>query len=243
MTHSFSPTAMVLAAGLGARMRPLTLTKPKPLQPIGGRPMLDITLDKLVAAGIKRAVVNTCYLAEQIEEHLKSRCDIEIIVSRENELLDTGGGIAKALPYFEGLPFFALNADLPFFDGDKPSLVHMRETWSPEIMDSLLLVMRTQHARGFSPDGDFAMEKDGRLKRKGVPPPRPFVMISAQILTPALFAHSPAKVFSNNVIWDDAEVKGRLYGIEHQGTCFHVGTPEDLRHANELLASGRGWGP
>jgi N-acetyl-alpha-D-muramate 1-phosphate uridylyltransferase len=241
MMQPFSNTAMVLAAGLGTRMKPLTLTKPKPLQTINGRTMLDGALDKLVAAGIKRAVVNTFYLAEQIEAHLKSRHDIEIIISHENELLDTGGGIAKALPYFEGQPFFSLNADLPWIDAKTPSLFLMRGQWNPEIMDALLLLMHTERARGFLSKGDYLMEDDGRLRRKDLPPPRPFVMISAQILKPELFATPPSKFFSNNAIWDKAETQRRLYGIEHQGACYHVGTPDDLRIANELLESGKGW--
>lgn len=232
---------MVLAAGLGMRMRPLTLKTPKPLLRIKGRTMLDLALDKLVAAGITCAVVNTYYLAKQIEAHLKSRRDIEIVISRENDLLDTGGGIAKALPHFGGLPFFCLNSDLPWIDGETPSLTRMRDAWKPKMMDALLLVMRTERARGFSPSGDFGMDKDGKIKRKNVPVPRPFVMISAQILKPELFAHPTAKVFSNNIIWDAAEAKGRLYGIEHNGACYHVGTPDDLRTANNLLASGKGW--
>jgi MurNAc alpha-1-phosphate uridylyltransferase len=240
---ALSPTAMILAAGLGTRMRPMTLTKPKPLQMIGDRTMLDHALDKLVAAGIKRAVVNSFYLAEQIEAHLKLRRDIEIIISREDELLDTGGGIVKALPYFEGQPFFALNADLPWLDGTPPSLVCMKQKWNPAVMDVLLLLMRTEKSRGFDPlKGDFAMEANGRVWRKGLPPPRPFVWISAQILKPELFASPPAKVFSNNLIWNTAEAHGRLYGVEHTGTCYHVGTPEDWHMANALLESGKGWG-
>ena len=243
MTSKFlSPTAMILAAGLGTRMRPLTLTKPKPLQLVGGRTMLDHALDRLVGAGVKRAVVNTHYLAEQIEEHVRSRRDIEIILSREEELLDTGGGIVKALPYFDGLPFFALNADLPWIDGDVPSLTRLKQTWNPEKMDALLLMMRTEKARGFSAAGDFALDSDGRMSRKDIPPPRPFVWIGAQIVKPELFANPPSKIFSNNHIWNLAETNGRLYGLEHDGTCFHVGTPEDWLLANDLLASGKGWG-
>jgi len=204
--------------------------------------MLDCALDKLVAAGIKRAVVNVFYLAEQIEAHVESRRDIEIVISREEELLDTGGGIGKALPYFENLPFFALNTDLPWLDAGTPSLKRMRENWAPENMDVLLLVMRTEKARGFSPDGDFMMDRDGRLRRKDLPPPRPFVLIGAQILKPELFVNPPAKIFSNNVVWSAAEARRRLYGVEHAGTCFHVGMPEDLLAANELLKSGKGWG-
>ena len=217
MGNGFSSTAMVLAAGLGTRMRPLTLAKPKPLQIVGGRTMLDHALDKLVAIGIERVVVNSFYLADQIEEHLRARRDVEIIISREEELLDTGGGILKALPHFGGQPFFALNADLPWIDGDVPGLGLLRQV-------------------------DFAMKGDGRLYRKDVAPPRPFVVISAQILKPELFAAPPARIFSNNWIWNEAEERGRLYGAEYSGTCYHVGTPEDLQRANALLASGQGWG-
>jgi MurNAc alpha-1-phosphate uridylyltransferase len=240
MMHSISPTAMILAAGLGARMRPLTLEKPKPLLEVGGRTMLDHALDKLVTAGIKRAVVNTFYLAEQIESHLASRRDIEIIISRETELCDTGGGIKNALRYFDA-PFFALNADLPWMDGAVPSLQRMAETWDAAKMDALLLLMPTSKAHGFEAKGDFALEKDGRVWRKDLPPPRPYVWISAQILKPELFAKVPDKVFSNNLIWNDCETRGKLFGLEHTGTCYHVGTPQDLAQANELLATGKGW--
>lgn len=242
MMPSLSSTAMVFAAGRGTRMRELSLIKPKPLQEVGGRTMLDHALDKLIEAGIERAVVNTHHLAEQIEDHLKSRADIKVVISREDMLLETGGGIAKALPYFEDKPFIALNADLPWIDGPIPSLLRMKQAWDEAKMDALLLVMPTGKARGFDvAKGDYAMEPDGRLWRKGLTPPRPYVMIGAQILKPALFANPPGAVFSNNVIWDLAEANKRLYGIVHEGTCHHVSTPEDLKKANELLASGKGW--
>lgn len=237
-----SETAMVLAAGLGTRMRPLTLIKPKPLQLVGGRTMLDHALDRLAAAGVKRAVVNTFYLAEQIEAHLAVRRDIEIIISREDELLDTGGGIRKALPHFGGRPFFALNADLPWLDGPMPSLTRMAQAWDAVRMDALLLLMRTEKARGFGSAGDFVMESDGRVWRKDAPKPRPFVLISAQILKPELFVDVSEKTFSNNRVWDQVELQQKLYGVEHGGTCYHVGTPDDLTQANALLASGQGWG-
>lgn len=243
MTEKISPTAMILAAGLGTRMRPMTLNKPKPLQLVGGRTMLDHALDKLVAAGVRRAVVNTFYLAEQIDAHLKNRRDIEIVMSRENELLDTGGGIANALPLFGDKPFFALNADLPWIEGPVPSLTRMRQAWDADKMDALLLLMRRDKARGFSPDkGDYAMESGGRIWRRDLPQPRPFVYIGAQIVNPALFAAPPGKVFSNNYVWDIAESRNRLYGVGHDGACYHIGTPEDWRIANDLLASGQGWG-
>lgn len=239
--NSISETAMVLAAGYGKRMQPLTLTKPKPLFEVGSRTMLDHALDKLVAAGIKRAVVNTFYLADQIEKHLATRKDIEIIISRETELLDTGGGIKKALSHFGGKPFFALNADLPWMDGKTASLTHMASSWDPKKMDALLLLMPTQKARGFDSAGDFAMAPDGRLSRQNVPTPRPYVMLSAQILKPESFKDRSEKVFSNKLIWNEAEAQKKLYGTTHEGACYHVGTPADLEKANQLLASGQGW--
>jgi MurNAc alpha-1-phosphate uridylyltransferase len=237
-----STTAMVLAAGLGKRMQPLTLTKPKPLQLVGGKAMLDHALDRLVTVGIKRAVVNTFYLPEQIEEHLKHRRDLEIIISRETELLDTGGGIKNALHYFDGKPFFALNADLPWMDAGEASLARMAEFWDSAKMDVLLLLMRTNKARGFTTRGDFAMEADGRVHRHDLQSPYPYVLISAQILKPELFAPMTDKIFSNNIIWDTAESQNKLFGIEHTGTCYHVGTADDLEKANVLLANGQGWG-
>lgn len=239
--NTLSPTAMVLAAGLGTRMRPLTLRTPKPLLEVGGKAMLDHALDKLAAVGIARAVVNTFYLPEQIEQHLADRKDIEIVISRETELLDTGGGIKNALHHFGGQPFFALNADLPWMDGPKPSLQRMQDAWNGDTMDALLLLMPTKKARGFASGGDFMLGKDGSVRRKGLSKPLPHVWISAQILKPALFAAVPDTIFSSNRIWDSAEEHGRLYGIEHDGSCYHVGTPEDLQKANALLASGQGW--
>jgi N-acetyl-alpha-D-muramate 1-phosphate uridylyltransferase len=238
--QTLSKTAMILAAGHGMRMRPLTLQTPKPLLKVGGRAMLDHAIDKLIATGVTRIVINCFYLADQIEAHAETRNDVEIVISRETELLDTGGGIKNALRYFDA-PFFALNADLPWMDGETHSLSRMTETWDAAKMDSLLLLMPTSKARGFEAKGDFAMEKDGRVWRKDLPPPRPYVWISAQIIKPELFAKIPDKVFSNNVIWHDAEAHNRLYGIAHEGTCYHVGTPEDLTKANELLDSGLGW--
>jgi MurNAc alpha-1-phosphate uridylyltransferase len=130
---------------------------------------------------------------------------------------------------------------LPWMDGAKPGLERMKEAWDATRMDALLLLMLTNKARGFETKGDFALEKDGRVWRKDLSPPRPYVWISAQILKPELFAQIPDKVFSNNIIWHDAEARGKLCGIEHDGTCYHVGTPEDLASANQLLASGQGW--
>jgi MurNAc alpha-1-phosphate uridylyltransferase len=241
MTTTLSPTAMVLAAGFGMRMRPLTLTTPKPLLRVGGRTMLDHALDKLVQAGIRRAVVNTHYLADQIAQHLASRMDIEIIVSRENKILDTGGGIKNVLHHFDGKPFFALNAEPPCLDGDEPSLARMHAAWRPEMMDALLLLIPTKRAPSFQKRGDFNLLSDGRVVRTGIAPPRSHIWISAQILKPQLFESVPENVFSNNQIWNSAEDSGRLYGIEHTGSSYDVATPQDLITANTLLESGQGW--
>jgi MurNAc alpha-1-phosphate uridylyltransferase len=243
MTKDISSTAMVLAAGKGLRMRPLTLETPKPLLEVGGRAMLDTMLDRLAAAGFKRAVVNTHHLPEKIEAHLKTRHDVEIVISREDELLETGGGIKKALANFGGKPFFALNADLPWTEGKIPALSRMAAAWNPTNMDALLLLTSTTKAekRGFGTRGDFVMEADGRLHRHDTKPPYPYVMIGAQIIKPELFAPITDKIFSNNIVWDKAERAGRLYGLAHDGTCYHVGTPEDLTEANRLLATKQGW--
>ncbi len=239
---SLSTTAMVLAAGYGMRMRPLTLQTPKPLLEVGGRTMLDLALDKLRDAGIQRAVVNAFYLGDQIERHLATRKDMDIIVLREDELLDTGGGIKNALSHLGDQPFFALNADLPWIDGPQPALVRMAVAWNPAMMDAQLLLMPTVKARGFGTRGDYRMDDNGRVHRHNERPPYPYVMLSAQIVKPEFFARRNDKIFSNNVVWDEVESQGRLYGIAHDGTCFHVGTPEDWQEANARLTDGRGWG-
>ncbi len=237
----FSSTAIVLAAGLGSRMHPLTLNTPKSLLKIGGRTLLDQALDKLVAVGVKRVVVNTFHLADQIEAHLSRRYDVEIVISREKELLDTGGGVKNALHYFEGKPFFALNAEPPCIDGPEPSLTRMKNAWDPAKMDALLLLMPTSKGHAFRAAGDFAMDADGRAYRKNATD-RPYTWVSAQILKPSLYdAELSLKAFSNNLIWDMAEATNTLYGIEYDGQCYNVSTPQDLDKANELLASGQGW--
>ncbi len=235
-------TAFVLAAGLGMRMRPLTLETPKPLLRVGGRTMLDSVLDKLVEAGVKRTVVNVYYKAEQIEAHVHMRHPPEIIVSKENELLDTGGGIKHALPHLGHDPIFAINSDLPWQDGVVPALERLADRFDPETMDALLLIMPLERARGFKgATGDFLMDSNGRLSRKDTQPKRPYVFVSAQIIKPDLFMDIPETIFSTNVVWNAAEQKGRLFGLAHDGTCYHVGTPEDLAQANRCLDEGVGW--
>lgn len=239
-------TAMVLAAGLGMRMRPLTLDTPKPLLKVGGQTMLDTVLDRLVAVGTRRAVINLHYLGENIRAHLKNRSDIEILFSQEDELLDTGGGIKHALAHLGSDPIFVINSDLPWMDAGQPALKRLAEKFNPDKIDALLLLMRLAKARGFGgAKGDFYMEDNGEgfgpLDRLDMPPPRPYVFISAQIIKPPLFTNYAQTVFSTNLVWDAAEEKGRLFGLTHTGTCFHVGTPPDLMLANQLLEQGKGW--
>ncbi|MBV8060294.1 MAG: nucleotidyltransferase family protein [Alphaproteobacteria bacterium] len=236
-----STTAMVLAAGMGMRMRPLTLQKPKPLLTINGRTMLDLAIDHLVAFGIQRVVVNCFYLGEQIEAHMATRRDVEIITLHETELLDTGGGVRNALPHFGGLPFFSLNADLPWIEGPAPTLARLADFWDPAHMDAALLMMPTVKACGFGAKGDFNLAPDGRLSRHDSTPPYSHVWISAQILKPENYDPITDRVFSNNRVWDIAEQHGRLYGLEHDGTCYHVDTPEKWEDANARLMDGRGW--
>lgn len=235
-------TAFVLAAGLGMRMRPLTLERPKPLLTVGGQTMLDQVLDRLVDAGVKRAVVNAHYKAEQIEAHIKARKRPELVLSKEDVLLDTGGGIKNALLHLGHEPIFAINSDLPWQDGSVPALQRLADMFNPKTMDALLLLMPLEKARGFTgAKGDFFMAANGQLSRKNTNPPRPYVFISAQIIKPDLFAGIAENIFSTNVIWDKAEQNGRLFGLVHDGTCFHVGTPEDLKEANRRIDDGLGW--
>jgi MurNAc alpha-1-phosphate uridylyltransferase len=237
-----SDTAMVLAAGFGVRMRPLTLDTPKPLLKVGGRTMLDLAIDHLVQAGMRRVVVNTHYLAENIARHVQTRDDIEIVISHEPQILDTGGGMKNARACFGDKPFIALGGELPFTDGKAPALTRMARAWDHHKMDQLLMVSRREKARGFGPDGDFMMRPDGRLWRKDAPKPRDYVFLSAQIVRPQLYDDMVETVFSNNKLFDISEEKGRLFGLEHDGACFHVGTPEDLAQANRLLETQEGWG-
>jgi N-acetyl-alpha-D-muramate 1-phosphate uridylyltransferase len=233
-------TAMVLAAGFGKRMQPLSLQTPKPLLKVGANTMLDAALDRLHEVGVTRAIVNTHYLATQIKDHLATRLHPAVQISYEKEILDTGGGVKNVLSHF-GKPFFVLNADLPWQEDGRPALQRLAASFLPDSMDALLLVMPTEKANGFSPDGDFGMNEDGLLVRAHTKPPRPYVFIGAMIVQPACYTVMTAKVFSNNLIWDRAEAAGRLYGCVHTGTCFHVGTPADLEKANALLQNEKGW--
>ncbi|MGB4101477.1 MAG: nucleotidyltransferase family protein [Alphaproteobacteria bacterium] len=234
-------TAMILAAGYGKRMQPLTLATPKPLLHVGGKAMLDHVLDRLREVGVMRAVVNAGYLGDQIVAHVASCRDPAIIISREMPPLETGGGVKLALPLLGDDPIYVLNADLPWQDATIPALQRMRAAWDSARMDVLLLLMPAERTNGFSPKGDFDLSPDGHAQRHHHPPPYSHVFIGVFIVKPQLYRAMTAETFSNNVIFDQAEAANRLFACVHDGTCYHVGTPEDLAQANALLMSGRGW--
>ena len=220
--------AMVLAAGLGMRMRPITLTVPKPLIAVGGQPMLDHVLDRLARAGVEEAVVNTHWLAGKIDAHLAARKAPapRITCSHEEEVLETGGGIRQALPLLGDAPFFTINADIVWLDGPVPALKRLAQAWDPAKMDCLLLVTSTATAIGYDGRGDFHMDPDGLLSSRMEGEVSPFVMAGVAIMKPELFHNRPAGAFSQSVIWREAEEAGRLYGLRHDGNWYHVGTPD-----------------
>lgn len=235
-------TAMVLAAGIGRRLRPLTEKTPKPLIPVAGRSLLDRCLDRLIEAGIGRAVVNIHWLGQQIRDHLAHRNDIEIVISDESDLLlETGGGIAKALPLLGQTPFLAVNADLIWrdADGERNSLQRLADTFDPRTMDALLLLQPRERARGHDGPGDFDLDDTGRLIRRGSNPSAAFVYTGVQILQPKLFADAPSGPFSLNLLYDRAIAAGRLYGLPHRGSWMDVGTPAGLATAEAILHGER----
>jgi len=229
--------AMVFAAGLGARMRPLTLTVPKPMIKIAGKPMIDHMLDRFVEAGVRVAVVNVHHLADQIEAHLSARKDIQIIISDEREaLLDQGGGIAKALPLLGPEPFFVANTDALWIEGPRPNLSRLAEAWDPSRMDILLLVAASTASVGVDWPGDFLMAADGRLTRRAEREVAPFVYAGVGVMKPELFAAETRKVFPLAPFFYEAAKKGRLYGQRLDGIWLHVGVPEMIAKAEMTIA-------
>ncbi len=229
--------AMIMAAGLGTRMRPLTDDKPKPLVKVAGRTLIDHALDRLAAAGVTLAVVNIHYKAEMVKAHLARRKDIEIRFSEETgALLGTGGGVVKALPHFEGEPFYIVNSDTIWVEGVGHALDKMVARWDAGAMDGLLLMASMVTAIGYEGAGDFMMDSDGHLSR--VPERRlsPFAYPGVQIVHPRLFDGAPQGGFSTNRMWDVAIAKQRLYGIRLEGVWIHVGTPEAVKEAEDFLA-------
>src|SRR5271166_287989 len=229
--------AMVFAAGLGARMRPLTLTIPKPMIKIAGKPMIDHMLDRFVQAGVGAAIVNVHHLADQIEAHLSTRKDPKIIISDERDmLLDQGGGIAKALPLLGPQPFFVANTDALWTEGPKANLLRLAEAWDPSRMDILLLVAATTASIGVDWPGDFLMAADGRLTRRGEREVAPFVYAGVGVMKPELFAAETRKIFPLAPFFFEAARKGRLYGQRLDGIWLHVGVPEMIAEAEMTIA-------
>lgn len=234
-------TAMVLAAGLGKRMRPITATTPKPLIRIAGRSLLDHGLDRLAAAGVKRAVVNVHYLADLVELHLKRRKTPEITISDERgKLLETGGGIKKALPLLGPDPFFIVNTDSLWLEGPRGNIARMGRIWDPARMDILLLLASGATSIGDEGYGDFTMDPTGLLRRRGERELAPFIYAGVAIAKPELFADTPDGSFSLNLLFDRAIAAGRLYGLRLDGQWLHVGTPQAVKLAEAtFIASAR----
>ncbi len=223
-------TAMILCAGLGIRMRPLTNTLPKPLIKVAGKTMLDRAFEHLKVIDISHIVVNAHYLSPQIVDQVKERG----IVSHEDDLLETGGGVHHALPLLGNKPFFVLNGDCIWTGSE--SLKYMEQVWDEDKMEALLLVIPREKAHGYNGAGDFFMSPDGHLSRRGEAPEAPYVFIGIQILNPDLFRGETEGPYSLNVIYNKALEKGRLYGVVHHGEWFHIGTPEDLRKYDPMVA-------
>jgi len=227
--------AMVLAAGRGERMRPLTDKRPKPLIEVRGRSMLDRVLDRLAAAGVAEAVVNLHHLGPMIEDHLAARAAPKIHLSPEAELLETGGGITKALALLGKRAFFVVNGDVVWLDGATPALERLARAWDDAAMDGLLLLHPTAYALGYHGAGDFFMAPDGRLRRRREREVAPFLFAGLQILHPRLFKGAPEGRFSLNLLYDRALEAGRLWGLRHDGEWFHVGTPQSLEEVEDAL--------
>ena len=231
--------AIVLAAGLGTRMRPYNGHVPKPLVEIGGKSLIDYSLDRLADAGVESVVVNVHHLADILERHLAPRQRPQIMISDERgELLGTGGGIAKALPKLGDAPFFLVNSDTLWLDGVRPNFTRMAEAFDPQTMDILLLLAPTTNSIGYSGRGDFSMRPDGRLRRRRENEVVPFVYAGAAILSPALFADAPTGAFPLTRLFDRAGDQGRLFGLRLDGVWMHVGTPDAVTAAEAALAAG-----
>ena len=234
-------TGMVLAAGLGTRMRPITDSLPKPLVRVDGRAMLDHALDRLAQAGITRAVVNMHHLADQIAAHLSARNGPPAITlsDERDALLETGGGIRRALPLLGEAPFLAMNADTLWIEGARSNLGRLIGAHDPTRMDILLLLAPVDGAVGYDGRGDFLMDETGRLTRRGAEPQAPFVYAGAGIFHAGLFADTPDGAFSLNLLFDRAIANGRLHGLCLDGTWLHVGTPDAIAEAEAQIAKAR----
>jgi N-acetyl-alpha-D-muramate 1-phosphate uridylyltransferase len=231
-------TAMVLAAGFGTRMKPLTDFIPKPLIKVLGKPIIEYGFDHLRKAGVTKAVVNAHYLPDQIVNWCAKQTDPKVEVSDETDaILDTGGGIARALPLIGDDPFFVLNSDSFWVDQGKSALERLREKWNDR-MECLLLLCDPQSTTGYDGHGDFVIEEDGRLLRSSQKPGKAFAYIGGYLVHPKIFKNAPIGKFSMNVLWNEAIERNTLFGMEHKGHWLHVGTPEAIIEAERFLKLG-----
>ncbi|WP_313534995.1 nucleotidyltransferase family protein [Sphingomonas sp.] len=232
-------TAMVMAAGLGKRMRPLTMSRPKPLIEVSGKPLIDHVFDRLAAAGIERAVVNVHYLADQLEAHLRARVKgVELLVSDErSQLLETGGGLVQARGMLGDQPFLCVNSDNLWVDGPSDAIRLLAAQWDDAKMDALLLLVPLARATCHGGQGDFRLDAFGRITERRKPGRlAPFVFTGIQILSPRVIRDWPEGPFSTNLFWNRAMEAGRLWGAVHQGLWFDVGSPKAIRATETALA-------
>ena len=228
--------AFILGAGFGSRMRPLTDTIPKPMVPLAGKPLIDHVIDRLTSVGVEKIVVNVHYLADVLENHLRKKNDVEIIISDErDELLDTGGGVLKALHHFGDEPFFIHNSDSVWVENGHNNLAEMVKLFDPQKMDNLLCLANRHTSLGYDGNGDFLLSNEGLISRKPKEVASDHVFIGASLATKNLFDQSPKGAFSLNKLWDAAIAKNRVYGIKHQGIWMHVGTTEALSQAEDCI--------
>jgi MurNAc alpha-1-phosphate uridylyltransferase len=230
-------TAMIMAAGLGKRMRPLTATRPKPLIEVGGKALLDHVLEKLHAAGVRKVVVNVHYLADALEAHLASRAHgLDVVISDERGLLmETGGGLMQAAPLIDCDPFLSLNSDNLWIDGPADTLRLLASHWDDAKMDALLLLVPLARALNHKGMGDFHMTRTGRLRRRERSHVAPFVFTGIQMLSKRILRDAPEGPFSTNLFWDRAIEEGRCFGAVHQGLWFDVGTPKSIQLTEAAL--------
>lgn len=230
--------AMVLAAGLGTRLRPITDQVPKPLVAVGGRTLVDHVLDRLTAVGVRRVVVNLYYKAEMLERHLAARTDVEVRFSHEMSLLDTGGGIVQALPLLDEW-FFVVNSDVLWLDGKVFALERLTRACDPMRHDAVLLLQRTTQAMGYAGDGDFMLDPAGALRRRAEGEIAPHLFAGIELVHHRLFDGAPKGAFSMNRLWDRAIEEGRITAVVHDGEWFHVGSPAALALTEARLATHR----
>ena len=240
-TSSRTPhKAIVLAAGLGKRMLPITASMPKPLVKVAGQSLVDFALDRLHEAGIETVVVNVHHFADMLEAHLRTRTLPRIVISDERDaLLETGGGVKKALPLLGSEPFITFNSDSLWIEGKEPNLKRLVKAWDPERMDILMLVAPLSTSIGFEGRGDFHMEESGRLRRRGADDSAPFAYAGVAIVKPELVHGTPDGAFSANAFYDRAIAKERLWGLCMEGQWLHVGEPQAIAEAEKCLAASK----